>query len=453
MNITTEKIDDLNVIIRMSVEKSDYDDAVITTLKQYRKTAQIPGFRQGKVPVGVIKKMYGKSVVADEVNKLISTKLMSYIQEEKLDILGEPLPNDTETKDINWDTDETFEFAFDLGLSPEVTVAVDKRKKLPYYTITVDANMVQNQIDGFANRFGQNTPAESVEIKDSVKGTMVQVDENGTPVEGGVNVADVLVAIDLIQDEAVKASFEGKVVGDAVAINPVTAMNNNHEVAHMLKVKVEEIDTVDTTFSYTVTDILRFKAHEINEDLYKQVLGEDTDITTQEQFEAKVKEDITTNLVYSSDYRFGIDAAASLKSKANFDLPVAFLKRWIVETNEEMTAETVEKEWSNFEEDLKWTLIKNSIAAKNEIQVTPEQVEALAKEYAKSQFQQYGLFNVTEEQLGSFSESILANEQEKRKLVEKQLENNVFAVVKEKVTLDQIEISQKDFDNLFEAEK
>lgn len=445
MKITRENIDDLNAVVRLTVEKSDYEATVNETLKEYRKKAQMPGFREGKVPASLVKKMYGQAVLAEEVNKVISKSLTDFIKNENIDILGEPLPNDEETKSIDWTKDTDFEFVFDIAVSPEINITLDKRSKLPYYTIKVDEQAIDNQVEAFANRFGENQPAEKVEEKETIKGSFTQVDAEGNEVEEGVKVEEVTLAVDMIQDEEVKKSFIGATKDFEIVLNPKACFAN---AAQMFK--VEDEAALDTTFKFVANEVMIFVAHEVNEDLFKKIYGEETEIKTVEAFRAKVKEEIEASYVYSSKYRFSVDARESLIKKAKFDLPVAFLKRWIVMTNEELTAEKVEAEWSNYEEGFKWELIKNKIVSENEIKVENQEVVDLAKEAALMQFRQYGMFDVKDEYLDQYAGSILENEQERRRFADRKLEEKVFDLIQDKVNLEDKEVDQKEFDALFE---
>ncbi|QZT36313.1 trigger factor [Halosquirtibacter xylanolyticus] len=445
MKITRENIDDLNAVVRLTVEKNDYEATVNETLKEYRKKAQMPGFRQGKVPAGMVKKMYGQSLLAEEVNKVISKSLTDFIKSEDLDILGEPLPNDEETKSIDWAKDTDFEFVFDIALTPEINITLDKRSKLPYYTIKVDEQAIDNQVEAFANRFGENQPAEKVEEKETIKGSFVQVDAEGNEVADGIKVEDVTLAVDMIQDEEVKNSFIGATKDFEIVLNPKACFAN---AAQMFK--VEDAEALDTTFKFVAEEVLTFVAHEVNEELFKKIYGEDTEINTVEAFRAKVKEEIEASFVYSSKYRFGVDARESLIKKAKFDLPAAFLKRWIVLTNKELTTEKVEEEWSNYEEGFKWELIKNKIVKENEIQVENQEVLELAKEAALMQFRQYGMFDVKDEYLDQYAASILENEQERTRFAERKLEEKVYDLILDKVNAEEKEVDQKEFDALFE---
>ncbi|QZE13362.1 trigger factor [Halosquirtibacter laminarini] len=445
MKITRENIDDLNAVVRLTVEKSDYEATVNETLKEYRKKAQMPGFRQGKVPASLVKKMYGQSVLAEEVNKVISKSLTDFIKDENLDILGEPLPNDEETKTIDWTKDVDFEFVFDIATTPEINVTLDKRSKLPYYIIDVDEQTIDNQVEAFASRFGENKPADKVEEKETIKGAFTQVDAEGNEVEDGIKVEDVVLAVDMIQDEEVKKSFIGATKDFEIVLNPKACFSNATQLF-----KVEDVEALDTTFKFVANEVLFFVAHEVNEELFKKIYGEETEINTVEAFRAKVKEEIEASYVYSSKYRFGVDARESLIKKAKFDLPAAFLKRWIVMTNKELTAEKVDAEWSNYEEGFKWELIKNKIVKENEIKVENQEVVDLAKEAALMQFRQYGMFDVKDEYLEQYAGSILENEQERARFADRKLEEKVYDLILSKVNVEEKAVAQKEFDALFE---
>jgi len=258
MKISKTSIDDLNVVVRIAIEKQDYEATVNETLKDYRKKANMPGFRKGMVPAGLIKKMYGKSALAEEVNKLLSRELTKYIVDENLNILGEPLPSVTEKAIVDFDKDADFEFAFDLGLSPVINVDYAKIGKLPYYEVIVDSNLIDNQIEGYANRFGENIPAEVVGEKETMIGDFAQLDAEGIVLEGGIVSENVQVAVQLIKDEAIQKLFIGAKVGDVLKFNPRVAMANDHEVAHLLKVKDDEINAVEADFNFTISKINTF---------------------------------------------------------------------------------------------------------------------------------------------------------------------------------------------------
>lgn len=450
MKISKTSVDDLNVVVRIVIEKQDYEATVNETLKDYRKKANMPGFRKGMVPAGLIKKMYGKSALAEEVNKLLSRELTKYIADENLNILGEPLPSETEKAIINFDSDADFEFVFDLGLSPEIKLEFEKIGKLPYYEITVDNQLIDNQIDGYAKRFGENIAADVVGEKETVLGDFAQLDAEGIVKEGGITSQNVQVAVQLIKDEAVKALFIGTKVGDVLKFNPRVALTNDHEVTHLLKVKDDAIDSVDCEFNFTISTINTFIPAEINETLIKKVYGDDTEVKTIDDMREKIHSEIKSNHLYSSNYKFLVDAKEVLTTAVALKLPEAFLKRWLVETNEKVTREQIEEEFESFRKDLEWTLIKSKLVKENEIRVEESDIAAMAREMAQMQFLQYGMSNVPEEYLNNYANTILQNKEQKQKLAEKKIEDKVLELIKEKSGLDFKLVTQKEFDDLFE---
>ena len=450
MKISKTSIDDLNVVVKIIIEKQDYEATVNETLKDYRKKANMPGFRKGMVPAGLIKKMYGKAALAEEVNKLLGRELTKYIADENLNVLGEPLPSETEKAIINFDSDADFEFVFDLGLSPEINIDFAKIGKLPYYEIEVDEQLITNQIDGYANRFGENIPAEVVGEKETVIGDFSQLDVEGVVVENGITSPGVQVAVELIKDAAIKQLFIGAKVGDVLKFNPKVAFANDHEVAHLLKVKDDEIDSVNSDFNFTIKTINTFIPAEINEALIAKIYGESPEVKTVDDLRAKIQTDLKTNLLYSSNYRFLTDAKDALTKSVSMKLPEAFLKRWLVETNEKVTIEQIEEEFDNFRNDLEWTLIKSKLIKENELKVDESDISAMAREMARMQFLQYGMSNVPDEYLDNYANSILQNKEQKQKMAEKKIEDKVLELIKEKSGLDFKQVTQKEFDDLFE---
>jgi trigger factor len=450
MKISKTSIDDLNVVVRIAIEKQDYEPTVNETLKDYRKKANMPGFRKGMVPAGLIRKMYGKAAVADEVNKLLSRELTKYIADENLNILGEPLPSLTEQAMIDFDSPADMEFAFDLGLSPEISVDFDKIGKLPYYEIAVDDQLIDNQIQGYTNRFGENSPAAVVGEKETTIGDFVQLDGDGNVLEGGISSLNVQMSVQLIKDDSVQKLFVGSKVGDVLKFNPKVALQNDHEVAHLLKIKDDEIDTVEGDFNFTINTINTFVAAEIDDSLFKKIYGEETDVKTGEEMREKIGAELKSNLIYSSDYRFSIDAKEVFTKAVSMKLPEEFLKRWLVETNEKVTAEQIEEEFDHFKSDLEWTLIKSKLVKENEIRIEEADITSMAREMARMQFQQYGMSNVPDEYLDNYANSILQNKEQKQKMAEKKIEDKVLELIKEKAGVDLKQVTQKEFDDLFE---
>ncbi len=448
MNITRENIDNVNALLRVSIEKADYEKPVADQLKEYRQKASVPGFRPGRVPAGLIKRKFGTAILVDEVNKLLSQKLSGYLVEEKLNILGEPLPNEEQQKNINWETDENFEFAFDIAFAPEINFTLDKRGKYKYYNIQVSEKMIDEQVEMAASQLGTNTPVDVIEENSSVRGDFVQLDENGEVLENGIQPKGVLIAIDMIKDESVKKELIGKKKEDAVVFDPVKAFEDRHEVGHMLNIKHEEAHDLNSEFSFTIKEILKFEKAELNEDLFKKLYGEDTEVKTMEDFRERVKEEIAANLKYSSDHKFALDTRDALLEKINPEMPEAFLKRWLLAVNKELTEEQIDNEFEYFIQDLKWQLIKDVIIKENELKVDPEEVHDFAKQMARAQYNQYGIYDVPDEQLDSFAKIILEKPEENERIYKKLFEDKVIDVVKGKVTIEEKEVSQDEFNEM-----
>ena len=448
MDITRENKNEVNAVIKIEVEKEDYAKPVEDTLKDYRRKASIPGFRPGKVPAGLIKKRFGKAILIEEVNKILSQSLSKYIVDEKLRILGEPMPNKEQQKEIDFDNDENFEFSFDIGMAPEVEVNLDENDKLPYYKIKVSDEMIDQQIEQIKTQMGQNVEAEEVKDNGLVRGDFVQLDENGEPVENGIAPEGVLLSIDLMKDQEIKKEFIGKKKGDAVVFDPVKAYENRHELGHMLNISHEEAEELDSSFKFTINEVLEFEKAELNEELYKKIYGEETEIKTEEDLRARIKDEFAENLVHSSNHKFTIDTRDALVEKTEIPLPEDFLKRWLMEANEDVTEEQIENDFEGFVKDLRWQLIKDNIINENDLKAEPEEATEFAKQLARAQYSQYGIFDVPEEQLDSYAKMILEKPEEKDKIYKKLLEDKVVEVVKEKVTMDEKEVSQEDFNEM-----
>lgn len=450
MNITRENINELNATVTVKIEKSDYADSVDNVLKDYRKKANMPGFRPGKVPAGLVKKMYGKAVLAEEVNKLLEKNLSDYIVKEELEILGDPMPNEEKQVEIDFDKDEDFKFVFDIAIAPKIEIKLDKRKKIPYYTITVTDEMVDKQVEAYTKHFGVNEQVEESGEKDTLKGDFVQLDSESNPLEDGIKTEGTAIAVDLVKDEAIKKDLVGRKVGDTIVFDPVKAFESKHEVGHMLNISHEEAEKIEGDFSFTITEVLRFKEAEVNEELFKKAFGVDTDIKTTEDFREKLKTQIVNSLKPSSDYKFNVDARDYLVDKTEMELPEEFMKRWLKATHKDLTDEQIEEEFDGFLIDLRWQLIKGRIAKDNEVAVNEEDMVDYAKNLAASQFAQYGMHDVPDEQLANYASHILQDEKERMNVVTSVQEGKVVEIIKEKVALEEKEVSQDEFTKMME---
>ena len=451
MNVTKQEIDKLTAIIKIEIVKEDYAKKVEDTLRNYGKKANIHGFRPGKVPFGMLNKMYGKAILGEEVNKLISKSLYDYIQSNNLNILGEPLPNETEQKEINFDTDETFEFAFDIAIAPEIDVTFSTADNVNLYNVTVSEEMVDQQVQMYTGRFGKYEQTEVVAERDVLRGALIEVnaekaDDELIKVEGAS-----LSAMHMKNDEQ-KALFVGANKGDVVTFNPRKAFENDTEISSMLKVAKEVAANINSDFAFTVEGITNYTAAEVNQELFDKVYGEGA-ITSEADFRTRISEEIKANLAQDIEYRFGLDAKDMIMAKMDgLAFPDAFLKRWVLATNENMTEEQIEADYSKMIEDLKWHLAKDKIAKANDVKIENDDVTNYAKNIARMQFAQYGIPNVEDAMLENYAQEMLKQDNQVKGIVERVVENKVYEVIKNNVTLNETPISMDDFNKLFETQ-
>ncbi|MBP7611766.1 MAG: trigger factor [Paludibacter sp.] len=450
MNIVRKDLDQSNAVVTLSIEKVDYAEKVDKTLRDYRKKANIPGFRPGMVPVGLVKKMYGKAVLAEEINKLVSDGLYGYIRENNINILGEPLPNQTEQKQIDFETQEVFEFVFDLGIAPEFEVELTKKDKVAFYNITVSEEMIDNQVKSYTGRYGKYIQEDSVEEKDMLKGELLEM-AGGKVKEDGLKVQDATMTIAYMKDADQKALFAGAKKGDLITFNPAKAYVEEAEISSLLKISKDEAKTIDADFQLKIESITRYHESEIDQELFDKVYGEGV-VSSVEEFRAKIKENIQENLTSDSEYKFGVDAQEMLIAKYNsLPFPDAFLKRWVLSSNENLTAEKLDEDYSKMIADLTWHLVKDKLAKANDVKIEKEDVEEFAKKMAKAQFAQYGMIGMDDEIIANYAKDMLKKEDTLKNIVDKVAEEKVFAAVKEAVELETKEVSIDEFNKMFEA--
>lgn len=449
MNIVRKDIDQSNVTLTLRIEKADYTEKVEKTLRDYRKKANIPGFRPGMVPAGLVKKMYGKAVLAEEINKIVSDELYKYIRENNVNMLGEPMPNETEQQEINFDTQEDFEFVFDLGLAPEFEVELSKKDKVKYYNIAVSEEMIENQVKSYTSRYGKYVQEEVVEEKDMLKGEILEM-AKGKVNESGIKVSDAVLTPAYMKDEAIKAQFVGASKGAVIVFNPATAFENEAEVSSLLKISKDEAKTITSDFQFKIEGITRYHESAIDQELFDKVYGEGV-VNSEEEFRAKIKESIQESLIGDSEYKFGVDAREVLLAKFdNLVFPDAFLKRWVLATNQNLTVETLEADYDKMIADLKWQLIKDKLAKSGEIKVETEDVNEYAKKVTRAQFAQYGMVGMDDELISNYAKDMLKKEETLKNIIEKVAENKVFEIVKNAVKLDTKEVSIEEFNKMFE---
>ena len=451
MNVSFDKNNDaVSGILKLEIVKADYAEQLDKDLRSIRQKANVPGFRKGMVPLGMIKKMFGKQALVEVVNKLISENLFKYIRENDLHVLGEPMPNETVQKPLDFDHSEDFEFCFDLALAPETHIELSKNDQLPFYQVKVDDEMINTQVDSYRANFGSYVDGESVEEKDMVKGTVAEL-ENGTPKEGGIVVENAVLMPMYIKNEEEKAKFIGANVNSVVVFNPNKAYEGAEaEIASFLHVEKEKVAELLGDFSFEVKTISRHQPAEMNQELFDKVFGEGV-VTSEEEFKQKIDEALKEQFTPQSDFKFLMDIRDLLVERAGeLKFDDALLKRWLLASNSKNTPEQLEKDYPQVVKDLTYQLIKDALVRQNDLKVTPADVEGFAKRVAKAQFAQYGMLSVPEDVLDNYAKEMLKNAQTAENIANRAIEEQVAAWLKEQVSLDEKEVSADEFTKLFE---
>lgn len=450
MNVSLKNNEDaVSGIVKLEIVKEDYAERVDKSLRSLRQKANMPGFRRGKVPLTLIKKLYGKSVLVEEINKLVSENLTKYIRENDVHILGEPLPNTTEQKPLDFDKDENFEFCFDVALAPEVHVEVSKNDKIPFYHVMISDDMVNAQVDSYRSNFGTYDKVEEVEEKDLMKGTIAEL-EGGTPKEGGIVVENAVLMPLYIKNEEEKAKFIGAKVNTVVVFNPNKAYEGAEtEIASLLKIEKEKVAEKTGDFSFEIKEISRHTPAEMNQALFDKVFGENM-VSSEEEFRGKVREALTEQFIPQSDFKFLIDIRDLLVERAG-DLKFSedLLKRWLLVANQKMTKDKIEEEFPQFVKDLRYQLVKDYLVKTNGLKVDDADVKQFAKQVAKAQFVQYGMLSVPEDALDNYANDMMKNKQTLQNIVDRTMEEKLAAWLKEQVELDVKEVSVDEFNRLF----
>ena len=449
MIIERQNIDEVNVVLTINIAKSDYQDKMAQTLKDYRKKANVPGFRPGMVPTSLLKKMYGKAILVDEVNKAVSDGLYNYIKDNKMEVLGEPLPSkDQPENDFSDENDYTFKF--DVALAPEFNISLTAKDKMKFYEITPDEKMIEGQIKSYTGRFGTYEQVDVVEADDMVKGNIVEMSGKKEK-EDGVKVENAVLTAVYMKDEKIKKQFIGAKKGDSIVFNPSKAYDGNEaELASLLRIKKEDVNGFSSDVKITIEGITRYKEAEINQELFDKAFGKDA-VKSEEEFKAKITDGLKENLAVESQFKFADDVKALIAKKMDkLTFPVDFLKRWVLETNEKMTAEELDKNFDQMLSDLKWQLAKDKIAKENEVKIEQADIENYAKKVAKMQFAQYGMMNTPEDILENYSKDMLKNKDTARNIFERVSEEKVIEAVKNKVAVENKSVTIEEFNKLFE---
>ena len=443
MNITQTKAKDLIATISVEVKATDYTEKVDKVLQNYRKTAQIPGFRKGKTPMGIINKKFRTSVVVEEVNKLLQDELYKHITETKLRVLGSPMPIDS--KPIEWETAEDFSFEYEVGLAPEFDVKITSKDTLNYYKIQADAKLVDGYCNDIAKRYGKmSNPEVSVE-GDLIFCTIEQLDITGKVMTNGIK-NDATVAMDYISDSKIKKQFIGLKKDDFISVNVMKAFSNHADLGAMLNVDHAAIHNLTSEeFQFTVKNVNRLEPAELNIELFDKIYGPGS-VENEKDFKAKIKAEAEAQFSGESDRMLKNDVVTYFIDKLKLDMPNGFLKRWLVQTSEKpITMEMLEKEYDMYAKSLQWQLIENKILENYEVKVTQDDVLEHTKKLIGMQMKQYGQPEGDDKQLTEIATNILKNEEERKKLYDRIFDERTLAVYKENFKLNEKSISYDDF--------
>ena len=434
MKIEQNRIDDLNIELALTVAKEDYSESKKKRLSEYRKKAEIKGFRKGMVPMSLVEKMYGQTALVDAVNDVIAEGLNNFIKENNLRVLGEPLPSEEHIQN-EWNDGNDFNFKFDLALNPEVSFELSASDEIPYYTITVTEAAKKDMKETILKQYGSLEEGKKAKADDFI---IVDFEQGDLKVEG------TYVALRSIS-EAAKAQFVGVKAGDVLDVNVNEAFENETDRAAMLKVKKEELAGMDPVFKMTVKNVKTFVNAPLTEETFEKAFG----VKTEAEFDAKIEDRIRAEYTQEADFRFTKDAKEFLVEKANVQVAEKFLKRWIYVINEgKFTMEDIEKEWDLFIADYKWQMVRSFLMNKYNVKVEEADLLASAKGFAAYQFAMYGMNNVPEEQLESFAKNILSQEEQGRRILDQVENEKTIAAVREVVTLKKKKISVEKFREL-----
>lgn len=452
MKVSFDCPDKINGLMTVVIEEDDFKNDVEKELKNYRKRANVPGFRPGMVPMGLIRRQYGNAVKMDVVNNKLSEELNKYIQDNKINMLGMPMGSEKQ-EPVDLEKDAPYTFMFDIAVAPEFDIELNDKDAIDYYDITVDDKLVDQQVDSFATRFGGYQSAEEYKEGDLLKGDLRELDAEGNTKEGGVEVEAANVMPQYLKDDDQKKLFEGVKAGDIITFNPYKAYAGGAEVATLLKVDREKKDEYQGDFSYQITEVQHFEKHAVDQELFDQVFGKD-EVKDENDFREKIAESVKQQLAIDEDFRFLQDLRKYAEEKVGqLTYPDALLKRVLKENNKDKDDEFINKNYEASLKDLTWNLIKNKLAAKTQVTVNDEDVKNVAREIARAQFAQYGMQNIGEEYIDNYAGELLKQRDTVNQFAERAVDEKLVATIKPMVTLNHKEISLEDFNKMVTAEQ
>ena len=450
MNISFECADKVNGLMTITVEKADYEEKVEKTLKDYRKKAQVPGFRPGMVPMGLIKKQYGTAVKVDEVNRLLGEKLYEYVRENKIQMLGEPLPNEEKQQPQDFEKSDSYTFVFDIAVAPEFKAELTAKDKVAYYNIKVDDKLVDDQVQMYASQAGEFVQAQEWTGNDTLKGDLRQLDDKGNTLEGGIETEGGMIMPSYIKGEDEKKKFEGCKPGDIITFNPKKAYpENDAEVAALLKVDKEQVKELTADFSFQVTEIRHFQPAAIDEKLFERVFGEG--VKDEADFRQRISDTIKPQLQVNSDFKFMQDVRKYMENKVGeLTFPEALLKRVMLNNNKDKGEDFVEKNFKASIDELKWHLIKEQLVVANNIKVEDADLKEVAKAAMRQQFAQYGMTNIPEDVLENYAAEQLKKRENVDQFVDRAIDAKLTEALKGVVKLDTKEVTLDEFNKMMQ---
>ncbi len=442
MNITQENIDDLNAVLKIQLSQEDYKAKYDSALKNARKQVDMPGFRSGQVPMNLIKKKYGPSILADEINSLIQSSIGQYISENKLRILGNPLPAESDESNGDWNNPADFNFVFNLGLAPEVDVKLSNKQEFEYFKVKVDEKLVDRQMSDLAKRYGKMSEPEVAEANDLLVGTLIELENNEIKPGGIMN--DTTISLEHLEDEESLKVLTGAKIEDEIHVNLKKLATSDADLSKLLGMTVSEAKTITSDFKLRVKEVKRIEPAEYNEELFDKLYGAGN-VKTEEEFKQRTKEDLEKMFEKDTEKVFRRKMIEKLLEDTKIPLPDAFLKRWLMETSDkDFSEEQLENDYPHYVKSLSWQLIENNIAAQFKIQVTSDDAKARAKELMAAQYEQYGI-DFTEEQLEAFAKETLSKEEDSKYIYDSLVEEKIAGAVKENVKLIEKELAYEDF--------
>ena len=448
MKVSFENPDKINGRLTITVEENDYKDEVDKTLKDYRKKANVPGFRPGQVPMGMIKRQFGASVKMDAINKIVGEQINKYITDNKINMLGQPLASEAQQPQ-DLEKEGPYTFIFDIAVAPEFDIELTNKDKVDYYDITVDDTLIDRQVEMFASRLGKNVDVEEYADGDVVKGDLRELDDKGNTKENGLTVEGAMVMPEYIKAAAQKKLFKGAKVGDIITFNPRKAYKESDaELASLLKIEKDKVADYESDFSYQVTSIQRFKSHAVDQELFDQTFGKDQ-VKDEKEFREKIAEGLKKQLEKESDYKFLMDVRKYAEDKVGqLTYPDALLKRVMKENNKDKDQEFIDKNYEASIKELTWSLIRNKLSEKAQIKVNDEDVRNAARETARIQFAQYGMNNVPDEYVNNYADELLKKQDTVQQFVDRAIDLKLIEATKKDVKLNKKSISLDDFNKM-----